>query len=49
VVPYASGGTVFSVGAITWLGSLAYNNYDNDVAVITANVLRNFLSEPRHD
>jgi N,N-dimethylformamidase len=49
VVPYASGGTVFSVGAITWLGSLAYNNYDNDVAVITANVLRNFASEPRAD
>ncbi len=46
VVPYASGGTVFSVGAITWLGALAYNNYDNDVAVVTGNVLRHFLSEP---
>lgn len=43
VVPYASGGMVFSVGAITWLGSLAYNNYDNDVAVLTRNVLERFV------
>ena len=47
VVPYASGGTVFSVGAITWLGSLAYNNYDNDVAVVTGNVLRQLRSRSR--
>jgi N,N-dimethylformamidase len=45
MVPYASGGRVFSVGAITWLGSLARNGYDNDVATVTRNVLENFLAE----
>ncbi len=44
VVPYASGGCVFSVGAITWLGSLAYNGYDNDIAVLTGNVLARFAA-----
>jgi N,N-dimethylformamidase len=44
MVPYASGGRVFSVGAITWLGSLAYNGYDNNVAVLTRNVLDYFVS-----
>ena len=44
MVPYASGGRVFSVGAITWLGSLAYNGYDNDVAKIMRNVLDYFVS-----
>jgi len=44
MVPYASGGLVFSVGAITWLGSMAYNNYDNDVALVTRNVLDYFVS-----
>lgn len=45
MVPYATGGRVFSVGAITWLGSLAYNDYDNDVARITRNVLDYFVAE----
>ena len=43
VVPYQSGGCVFSVGAITWLGALAYDSYDNDVARLTRNVLERFL------
>jgi N,N-dimethylformamidase len=46
VVPYASGGAVFSVGAITWLGAMAYNNYENDVAVLTGNVLAHLASGP---
>lgn len=40
-----SGGTVFSVGSITWAGALAYNDYDNDVAVISRNVLKRMLGE----
>ncbi|WP_146135340.1 N,N-dimethylformamidase beta subunit family domain-containing protein [Antricoccus suffuscus] len=38
-----AGGAVFSVGSITWAGSLAYNNFDNNVARMTENVLRDFL------
>ena len=33
------GGEVFSVGSIAYCGSLSYNNYDNDISLITANVL----------
>ncbi len=38
-----TGGGIFSVGSICWAGSLAYNNYDNNVATLTGNVLRHFL------
>jgi N,N-dimethylformamidase len=37
------GGAVFSVGSIAWPGSLAHNDYDNNVSRISANVLRRFL------
>jgi N,N-dimethylformamidase len=46
ITPHASGGCVFSVGAITWLGALAYNRYDNSVARLTGNVLTRFLASP---
>ncbi len=36
------GGAVFSVGSISWFGALARNDYDNDVAQMTTNVLRRF-------
>lgn len=36
------GGGVFSVGSITWCGSLPCNNYDNNISRLTANVLRRF-------
>lgn len=36
------GGQVFSVGSINWTSCLSYNNYDNDVARVTENVLRAF-------
>jgi len=36
------GGAVFSVGSISWFGALARNDYDNDVATMTTNVLRRF-------
>ena len=39
------GGGVFSVGSITWCGSLSHNDYDNNVSRITDNVLRRFSSE----
>ncbi len=37
------GGAVFSVGSISWCGSLSHNDYDNNVSRITENVLREFL------
>lgn len=39
----SAGGAVFSTGSIAWAGSLSHNNYDNNVAKITANVLDRFL------
>ena len=38
-----AGGAVFSVGSISWFGALARNDFDNDVARITGNVIRRFL------
>jgi N,N-dimethylformamidase len=44
-----AGGAVFSVGAISWAGSLAYAGYDNNVARMTENVLRDFMKRgPAH-
>lgn len=40
------GGAVFSVGSINWIGSVAWNNYQNDVAKVTSNVLHEFLKRP---
>ncbi len=37
-------GAVFSVGSISWSGTLARNAYDNDIARITANVVRRFAN-----
>lgn len=37
------GGAVFSVGSMAWATSLPHNGYANNVARITANVLRRFL------
>ncbi len=42
-----AGGAVFSVGSISWFGALARDGFDNDIARITANVVRRFAdSEP---
>ncbi|RFU27498.1 hypothetical protein B7463_g8842, partial [Scytalidium lignicola] len=38
----SSGGAVFSVGSINWYSSLGWDNYQNGVARITGNVLREF-------
>ena len=39
-----NGGAVFSVGSISWCGSLSHNGYQNNVSLITENVLRNFIN-----
>jgi len=36
------GGEVFSVGSICWAGSMAWNDYDNNVSKITLNVITKF-------
>ncbi|MCY3754601.1 MAG: N,N-dimethylformamidase large subunit [Alphaproteobacteria bacterium] len=38
----AAGGAVFSVGSITYCGSLSHNSYDNNISRITQNVLDRF-------
>ena len=43
-LPYPAGGAVFSVGSCSWCGSLSTDGYDNDIARITANVLRRFAA-----
>lgn len=41
------GGAVFSTGSISYAGALAHQQYDNDIARLTVNVLRRFLdAEP---
>ncbi|MCY3702760.1 MAG: N,N-dimethylformamidase large subunit [Rhodospirillales bacterium] len=37
------GGAVFSVGSITYCGSLSHNGYDNNISRVTKNVLDRFL------
>jgi N,N-dimethylformamidase len=39
-----NGGAVFSTGSIGWAGSLAYNDYDNNISTITRNVLKRFIA-----
>lgn len=39
------GGKVFTAGSVTWTGSLSHNNYSNNVARLTGNVVRQFLDE----
>ncbi len=39
----ASGGAVFATSSIAWGGSLSHNNYDNNVARMTGNVLKRFM------
>ncbi|GKZ24965.1 hypothetical protein AbraIFM66951_000489 [Aspergillus brasiliensis] len=41
------GGAVFSVGSINWLNSLGWNHFQNNVATLTANVLREFVRRHR--
>ena len=38
-----NGGAMFSTGSIVWISSALENNFDNDVATITRNVINRFL------
>lgn len=38
-----AGGAVFSVGSINWFNSLAWDGFDNNIARLTGNVLREFI------
>jgi hypothetical protein len=40
-----AGGAVFSVGSINWYPSLGWDDYDNTVARVTGNVIREFLRQ----
>lgn len=40
-----NGGAVFSVGSISWCGSLSHNGYENNVSRITENVLKRFIHD----
>ncbi|NTH48903.1 N,N-dimethylformamidase large subunit [Agrobacterium rhizogenes] len=42
-----NGGGLFSVGSITFCGSLSHNGYDNNISRLLENCLRQFLSVPR--
>lgn len=39
------GGAVFSVGSMSYMGSLPHNGYDNAISRLTLNVLRRFMDE----
>jgi hypothetical protein len=45
VIP--EGGAVFSVGSISWCGSLPINAFENNVSRITENVLRRFMTDEK--
>jgi N,N-dimethylformamidase len=45
LTPKPNGGAVFSVGSISFTGSLSPNDYENAVARLTENVLRVFASD----
>ena len=38
-----NGGAMFSTGSISWISSTLENDFDNDVATITRNVIKRFL------
>ncbi|KAL1852540.1 hypothetical protein Daus18300_012138 [Diaporthe australafricana] len=43
----SGGGAVFSVGSINWYCSLGWDDYDNDIARLTSNVIKGFLEGKR--
>jgi N,N-dimethylformamidase len=42
---YPNGGAMFSVGSISYVGSLSYNKYNNNVSRLTGNVLSAFAGD----
>jgi N,N-dimethylformamidase len=49
IVEQTSGGAVFSVGSISFLGSLSFDGYRNNISRLVRNVLENFLARPGKD
>ncbi len=45
IFPTPNRGFVFSVGSITYCGSLPWNGFDNNISKLTRNVLERFLSD----
>lgn len=43
----SGGGAVFSVGSISWYCALGWKNYDNNIAMLTRNVLFEFAKGPK--
>lgn len=43
----AGGGLVFAVGSINWYSSVAWNGYENEVAVITRNIILGCLERSK--
>ena len=44
-----SGGAVFSVGSITFCGSLPHNNFDNNISALLRNVIDRFVNPDPFD
>ena len=42
-------GATFAAGSITWAGALGHNDFDNDVAILTANVLGYLVDRRRRE
>lgn len=40
----SGGGSIFSVGSINWLCSLGWDHFNNNIAHLTGNVLKEFAS-----
>lgn len=43
------GGSVFSVGSITFCGSLPHNNYENNISTLLGNVVNHMLNKTQPD
>jgi len=43
VLFFRGSGAVFSVSSMSWCGALSHDEYDNEIAVITGNVLARFI------
>jgi len=43
-VEYPNGGAVFAFSSISWCACLSYNDYDNNVSLMTKNILNGFMA-----
>lgn len=47
LLTHPSGGRVFAVGSVSWIAALPIAGFENNIARVTENVLREFMREPR--